>query len=349
MPEDLNSLPKRTLKDIKPTSLPLLYNRIYNTRQEREADVSLSINDLGIKALDRDTKKEHKLVSINPNVWEAYVQQSDRLPPIGEAGGDLQGSYPNPRVRADSHIHTPGVSIPDYPQALPPIGAAGGDLQGTFPNPILKNIPNVEGTYTNPVVTVDSKGRITTIVNGLFTGYNGINIGDGLNIFKAVQDNDFLFRKINTLSTNLSIEVIDETIKLDLVNVITKTEAVFEVQVQAPSISTVEIESNIIRSPLNILAPGNSWIPDLNDGNLQSKVITGNTHIASPTNYQSGDKLTLIIIQDEVGGRDITLDAEYKLNAPVSIDKTPGAITKLEALILNSATILTEVQSNYAQ
>lgn len=105
--------------------------------------------------------------------------------PSGSAGGDLTGSYPNPSLVSlgvtpgtygsgtlvpsltiDVKGRVTGVSTVTI-SSTTPAGTAGGDLSGSYPNPTLVTTGVVANTYGSgslvPVITVDSKGRLTSV------------------------------------------------------------------------------------------------------------------------------------------------------------------------------------------
>mgnify|MGYP000101824190 FL=1 len=76
---------------------------------------------------------------------------------LSAAGFIKSGGLSSQYLMADGSVSTLST--------LPPSGAAGGDLAGSYPNPVLAGSGVTAGTYGNatafPIVTVDSKGRLT--------------------------------------------------------------------------------------------------------------------------------------------------------------------------------------------
>jgi hypothetical protein len=130
--------------------------------------------------------------------WEHAPITFSGGPPTGPAGGDLGGLYPNPGVTglltdplpasvADSFLKRDATNAgweevgygsaantvcegddSRLSNARTPTGAASGDLAGAYPNPTLI-ATGTAGTYGSstqiPVLTTDSKGRVTSVVN----------------------------------------------------------------------------------------------------------------------------------------------------------------------------------------
>ena len=119
-------------------------------------------------------------------------------PPVGPAGGDLGGLYPDPGVTGLQSDPLPPTVANGFlkrdstdsaweevtygsgantvcegddsrlSNSRAPTGAAGGDLTGTYPSPTLVAVGSA-GTYGSstivPVITTDSKGRVTVVTN----------------------------------------------------------------------------------------------------------------------------------------------------------------------------------------
>ena len=114
--------------------------------------------------------------------WDGAAWVVEALPnvgPSGPAGGDLDGTYPNPILRDQSVTNFKIVSvswdkITSAPDEFFPMGPAGGDLKNFYPNPDLRedsvHLATLDATLRQqvppPLVLPDDQGKVLTCEPG---------------------------------------------------------------------------------------------------------------------------------------------------------------------------------------
>lgn len=318
------------------------FDSIYDLENTNLSFFPEDLNKLAIVLTDQSI---WLLASTKPE-WKRLLDETSKTNPVGVAGGHLKGLYPNPEVIKDSHNHTPGVSIPKYPEALPPTGNAGGDLNGTYPNPILKNTGVISGIYHNPLIEVDSKGRIISIQDESNLLSNTlVNTGRGkflLDKMTSETGNLIKVKSLVSVSEHLFIEEESDVLEFHINNLLKEENPVFTGVLSGEELR-VPLVSNIEKVNFNIFdsGSGGSWNINSDNGSIQKRKIIGSGYLSSIVNAVKGDVYKLIIQIDNIGGHDITFASEYKLDKDISSEK--NSINILDILVLDTNTYLTQV------
>lgn len=320
-------------RDLPPKEVHAPFAWVFPNRLSRVAEVAAS-TDVGKVARQIDTDELFILLDTAPT-WQRFSMEGDSAPPRGTAGGDLSGQYPSPSVIPDSHTHTPGISIPEYPSTMAPSGPAGGDLIGAYPNPLLKSTGVISGTYTNPTLSIDVKGRVLGITSTPPGESNtGINDGLGAGVYNGKVGTTLHFRSLTTVPT-MRISPTGDTILIEAPGLAALEGATFTGPVQVPSLTVLGLQSLQLQQYKVKSTGGTSiWYPIAYEGTMQLHSFSIDGELGTITGAEPG-MIFYLYLQTGLGV-DIRYSPEYRFPQGVNRLVVPG-LNCIEVRVLNSS------------
>lgn len=340
-------------ESVPPQEVHRPYSFIFSDNEERLSSLSPTSSDKGKFAYVESDNTIWILLDTNPIKWKEVLTGDSGTKPSGPAMGDLQGEYPFPSVVPDSHLHTPGVSIPSYPVSLPPSGPAGGHLKGSYPNPLLNSTGVISGIYNNPTITVDQTGRITSAISKEAGENNkASNLGEGYELYshKNLETKSLEFRSI-VLSegSGISISSSTEELIISTPDLAKLSGGVFTGPVVTPDLTSNKSSIKVFATPV-YTNPGTLqyFLPDARNGMKQIVVLSGSVVIDNISYAEPGMEFTFLLEQKTVPVSSSVFASNYKFakNKAKTLSQAQFTSDVLKVVVFTSTLYYAELQKD---
>ena len=142
------------------------------TQALSDASEALSVANAAVQSVSGDGTtitvsgtNQEPVISVTANTFDPYGAAASKVASVTAGNNTITigGTATAPTVAVGT---VPYSQLSGTPSSLPPSGSAGGDLTGSYPNPTLASAgtPGTYGSTTKiPVITTDSKGRVTSV------------------------------------------------------------------------------------------------------------------------------------------------------------------------------------------
>jgi hypothetical protein len=226
-------------------------------------------------------------------------------------------------------------------------GVLGGNNNADAPE--LPASGAVAGVYTNPTLTVNSKGIITSISSGTSVDVYSIplattsspgvvSVGSGL----SINGSGVLSAPFATTSS-LGVVKVGYGLTISAAGLLEINAGVYP-QLEGGGAFTGAVMTQKVASSVS-----GGVALNFSQSNVFELTLAGNTTLNAPTNVTAGGVYFIVVKQDATGGRTLTFDSAFKFTSGSSstVTATASAVDMLRVVALTSTSFLVTMYKNF--